>query len=209
MAAETQQPEALVADLGQVWKLARCSIKPYASCRGTHSAIDALDEILQQHDLQPGDIERITVGLNPFLQDMTGTRDLQSLAAAQMSLPYALTARALYGTAGLSGYDDQKRLAPEAADFMARVVLEIDPQQGRDEEPWVRVDTRQGERWQHHVAIASGAPANPLSQQALIGKYRSLASRVLPDNQVAALEVLCDGLEDVTDCQEITRLLAC
>ncbi|ARU94469.1 MmgE/PrpD family protein [Tatumella citrea] len=209
MAAETQQPEALVADLGQVWKLARCSIKPYASCRGTHSAIDALDEILQQHDLQPGDIERITVGLNPFLQDMTGTRDLQSLAAAQMSLPYALTARALYGTAGLSGYDDQKRLAPEAADFMARVVLEIDPQQGRDEEPWVRVDTRQGERWQHHVAIASGAPANPLSQQALIGKYRSLASRVLPENQVAALEVLCDGLEDVTDCQEITRLLAC
>lgn len=209
VAANTQQPEALVADLGHVWKLARCSIKPYASCRGTHSAIDALGDILQQHGLQAGDIERIVVGLNPFLQDMTGTRDVQSLAAAQMSLPYALTARALYGTAGLSGYDDQKRLAPAAADFMARVVLEIDPQQGQDEEPWVRVETRQGHRWQHHVAIASGAPANPLSHDGLVGKYRSLATRGLPDDQAAELEELCLGLEKVADCREITRLLAC
>lgn len=209
VAPETQQPEALVADLGQVWKLARCSIKPYASCRGTHSAIDALGDILQQQGLQAGDIERIVVGLNPFLLDMTGTRDLQSLAAAQMSLPYALTAQALYGTAGLSAYDDQKRLATTVADFMARVVLEIDPQQGRDEEPWVRVETRQGESWQHHVVVASGAPANPLSQPLLIGKYRSLATRVLADDQAAALEMLCLDLENVADCQEITQLLAC
>ncbi|MGH8329840.1 MAG: MmgE/PrpD family protein, partial [Pseudomonas fluorescens] len=42
LAGEAAQPDALDADLGVVWKLARCSIKPYAACRGTHSAIDAL-----------------------------------------------------------------------------------------------------------------------------------------------------------------------
>lgn len=208
LAAETQQPEALVADLGVVWKLARCSIKPYAACRGTHSAIDALGIMLQQQPLATADIARIVVGLNPFLLEMCGTRDVASLAAAQMSLPYALTARALYGAADLASYDEAKRQHPDADALMARVELVIDPEQDRDAEPWVRLETVQGAQWRQHVAVPSGAPANPLSLEALLAKYRSLASRVLPDAQVAQLETVCMALDDISDVGQIAALLA-
>lgn len=208
LAPETQQPAALTADLGRVWKLARCSIKPYAACRGTHSAVDALDLLLSQHQVHFEQIERIVVGLNPFLLDMCGGRELQSLASAQMSLPYALAARALYGSAELASYDDANRLHPRVDAFMARIVLAIDEQQGRDDEPWVRIETQQGEQWQQHVPVPSGAPSNPLSLDALLAKYRSLASRVLPLEQVGQLEAICLALEDVADVREVAGLLA-
>ncbi|WP_215786285.1 MmgE/PrpD family protein [Pantoea dispersa] len=208
LAGEMQQPAALTAQLGEVWKLARCSIKPYAACRGTHAAIDALGLLLEQHAVATGDIARIVVGLNPFLLEMCGTRELTSLAAAQMSLPYALTARALYGSAELASYDDSRRLSAEAAALMARIELEIDHQQGRDDEPWVRLETVQGQQWQQHVAVPSGSPANPLSDAALRAKYRSLAARVLPAAQVQQLETLCLTLDNVADVRQVAALLA-
>ena len=207
LAPETQQPEALTADLGKVWKLARCSIKPYAACRGTHAAIDALAILLSQHQVKVENIERVVVGLNPFLLEMCGGRELHSLASAQMSLPYALAARALYGSAELASYDDAKRLHPQVDALMARIVLLIDEQQSRDDEPWVRIETQQGEQWQQHVPVPSGAPANPLSLAALLAKYRSLAGRVLPQQQVTQLAAICLDLAEVADVREVVSLL--
>lgn len=207
LAAETQQPQALTADLGEVWKLARCSIKPYASCRGTHAAIDALGILLQQHDVRVEQIARIVVGVNPFLLEMCGGRELHSLAAAQMSLPYALAARALYGSAELASYDDAKRLHPDVEALLARIELVIDEQQSRDDEPWVRLETGQGAQWQQHVPVPSGAPTNPLTLDALLAKYRSLAARVLPLEQVERLEAVCLELDEVADVREVVGLL--
>lgn len=208
LAAETQQPAALTDGLGVVWKLARCSIKPYAACRGTHAAIDALGIILQQHAVRVEEIARIVVGLNPFLLAMCGTRERQSLAGAQMSLPYALTARALYGSVELASYEEDKRLHPQVEALMARIELVIDAQQGRDDEPWVRLETVQGARWQHHVTVPSGAPANPLSDSALRAKYRSLATRVLPADQARQLETICMALDEVADVRDVASLLS-
>ncbi len=97
LAPGSAQPDALDAELGQVWKLARCSIKPYAACRGTHSAIDALGVLLEQLQVGADQVEDVQVNLCGFLLDMCGGRDTRSLAAAQMSLPYALAARLVHG----------------------------------------------------------------------------------------------------------------
>lgn len=40
--------DALTDGLGTVWKLNRVSLKPYASCRGTHSAVDCVGDILAE-----------------------------------------------------------------------------------------------------------------------------------------------------------------
>lgn len=206
-APTTQDPAALVSDLGAVWKLARCSIKPYASCRGTHSAIDALGIMLEQHKLATGDIRRIRVRLNPFLLEMCGGREVASLAAAQMSLPYALAARTLYGSPGLDAYAEAKRLSHEAQNLMQRIVLEPDASQSSDEEPLVLIETEQGARWQQHVPVPSGAPGNPLSDAALFAKFQQLACRVLPDAQVQALQLQVLELEHCADVTGLTDLL--
>ena len=187
LAIETAQPAALDADLGVVWKLARCSIKPYASCRGTHSAIDALGVLLEKLQVGVDQIEDIQVSLCGFLQDMCGGQDVSTLAAAQMSLPYALAARLVHGHCRLEAYDDEQRRDPRIAHWMSRIRLEVDLQLSEDGEPVVSVRTVDGRQASLFVDPPLGAPGNPLSDEALEQKFFSLAGRVMPRSQAEEL----------------------
>lgn len=171
LAGVNSQPEALDADLGVVWKLARCSIKPYAACRGTHSAIDALGLLLEQLRVRADQVEDVHVLLCGFLLDMCGGRDVSTLAAAQMSLPYALAARLVHGHCRLEAYDDEQRSDPRITHWMARIHLEVDSQLSEDGEPVVSVRTVDGRRANLCVDPPLGAPGNPLSDAALEQKF--------------------------------------
>ena len=57
-APTSQDPDAWLRDLGKNWKLGRVSIKPHASCRSSHSSIDAVNIIMDEHNLTPADIEK-------------------------------------------------------------------------------------------------------------------------------------------------------
>ena len=207
LAVETAQPEALDADLGIVWKLARCSIKPYASCRGTHSAIDALGLLLEQLQISVDQIEDIQVSLCGFLQDMCGAQDVSTLAAAQMSLPYALAARLVHGHCRLEAYDDEQRSDPRIAQWMSRIRLEVDLQLSEDGEPVVSVLTVDGRRASLCVDPPLGAPENPLSDEALEEKFFSLAGRVMPRSQAEELIGQLWRLEGLESVRSLDRWL--
>lgn len=187
LAGDAAVPEALDADLGRVWKLARCSIKPYAACRGTHSAIDALGLLLTQLQVGVDQVEDIRVSLCGFLHDMCGGQEVASLAAAQMSLCYALAARLVLGHCRLEAYDEAQRNDPRIADWMSRIRLEVDPQLSEDGEPVVSVRTVDGRQASLCVEVPLGAPGNPLSDEALEEKFFSLAGRVMARQQVEEL----------------------
>lgn len=207
LAGETAQPEALDADLGVVWKLARCSIKPYASCRGTHSAIDALGLLLEQLQVNIDQVEDIQVSLCGFLQDMCGGQEVSTLAAAQMSLPYALAARLVHGHCRLEAYDDEQRCDPRIAQWMSRIRLEVDPQLSEDGEPVVSVLTVDGRRASLCVDPPLGAPGNPLSDKALEDKFFSLAGRVMPRSQAEELIGQLWQLEALESVRSLDRWL--
>ncbi|MBV4458364.1 MmgE/PrpD family protein [Pseudomonas sp. COR58] len=207
LAPGTAQPAALVADLGQVWKLARCSIKPYAACRGTHSAIDALGRLMAQLKVEAAQVEDVHVRLCGFLQDMCGGRDTGSLAAAQMSLPYALAARLVHGHCRLWAYDDARRDDPDIARWMTRIRLEVDGQLSEDGEPVVSVRTVDGREASLCVEVPLGAPGNPLSEAALEEKFFSLALRVLPQDRAEGLLERMRNLESLESVSGLERWL--
>ncbi|POA30672.1 MULTISPECIES: MmgE/PrpD family protein [unclassified Pseudomonas] len=208
LAAEHAQPEALDADLGVVWKLARCSIKPYASCRGTHSAIDALGLLMEQLQIDADQLEDVQVSLCGFLNEMCGGRDIGSLAAAQMSLPYALAARLVHGHCRLEAYDDEQRSTSEIAHWMSRIHLVVDPQLSEDGEPVVSIRSRDGRTASLCVEVPLGAPGNPLSDAALEEKFLSLATQVLPVEQATGLLERLWQLEKLQSVWELDRWLA-
>jgi 2-methylcitrate dehydratase PrpD len=208
LAGVSSQPEALDADLGVVWKLARCSIKPYAACRGTHSAIDALGLLLEQLQVGADQVEDVHVSLCGFLLDMCGGRDASTLAAAQMSLPYALAARLVHGHCRLAAYDDEQRGDPRIAHWMSRIHLEVDSQLSEDGEPVVSVRTVDGRRASLCVDPPLGAPGNPLSDAALEQKFFSLATRVMPQAQAGELLEQLWRLEESESVHSLDRWLS-
>jgi 2-methylcitrate dehydratase PrpD len=208
LAADTAVPEALDAELGRVWKLARCSIKPYAACRGTHSAIDALGLLLDQLQVSVDQVESVQVSLCGFLKDMCGGQDINTLPAAQMSLRYALATRLVHGHCRLEAYDDEQRRHPRIAHWMSRIRLEVDPLLSEDGEPVVSLQTVDGRHASLCVEVPLGAPGNPLSDEALEEKFFSLAGRVMPQEQAKGLLEQLWLLEELESVRALDRWLS-
>ncbi|MDR6608675.1 MmgE/PrpD family protein [Pseudomonas synxantha] len=207
LATANSTPAALDADLGVVWKLARCSIKPYASCRGTHSAIDALGLLLEQLKVPIDQVEDVQVSLCGFLRDMCGGQDVSTLAAAQMSLPYALASRLVLGHCRLQAYDDEQRSDPRITQWLSRIHLEVDPQLSEDGEPVVTLRTVDGRQASLCVEVPLGAPGNPLSDAALEEKFFSLAMRVMSRERVEELLGQLWRIEELESVRTLDRWL--
>lgn len=58
------EPQNLCEGLGESWKVKRAVLKPYASCRGAHSAVDALDDLLSESGRDAAAIDRIELRLS-------------------------------------------------------------------------------------------------------------------------------------------------
>jgi 2-methylcitrate dehydratase PrpD len=200
-------PQALVQDFGTRWRLDRCSIKPHATCRGTHAGIDALDLMMQTHGIGAEEIEGVEVDISRFQYGMCGGKTLESRAQAQMSLPYALAARLRYGKVFLAELEREAFAAPEIASIMDRIVVRIDPAMNDEDEPAITVLTRKGERHRLVVEFPLGGPRNPLSDERLIEKYASLTDGILPREKVASLRDVVLDIENQTDARILLGLL--
>jgi 2-methylcitrate dehydratase PrpD len=138
---------------------------------------------------------------------MCAGQETTTLAAAQMSLPYALAVRCLRGNASLGSYQDEVRAAPEIQRFMTCIDMQVEPSLAALDEPFIQVTSRDGRSATRQVKLALGGPLNPLSDAALIDKFRSLASRALPAPQVDGLIELCMALGAATDVSQLLELL--
>lgn len=200
-------PQALVRDFGAYWRLNRCSIKPHATCRGTHAGIDALDLLIERYRIEAGDIEGIEVEISQFQYGMCGGKTIGSRAQAQMSLPYALAARLRYGKVFLAELEAEAWSAPEIAALLDRIAVRIEPTMKDEDEPAITIVTRKGERHRLVVEWPLGGPQNPLSDDRLIAKYKALAGMVLPATRVDAVRDFVLDIENRANARDLVDLL--
>ncbi|QVN23287.1 MmgE/PrpD family protein [Burkholderia pyrrocinia] len=207
-AAQSHAPDALTDGLGAHWKLMRCSIKPHASCRSAHAAVDAALQLAAGRTVEAGEIERVVVRASAFVARMCGGRDLSTLSSAQMSLPYAVAAALAFGDTGIGVYRAGRRTDPRVTALLARIAVDVDPALGDLDEPTVILHRTDGGRESRHVPIALGDPRNPLSDAALLAKYRALAGMALDSAQVDALSDVCLSLDRQADARVMNDRLA-
>ncbi|MFF1760269.1 MmgE/PrpD family protein [Streptomyces sp. NPDC058266] len=199
---------ALTDGLGQQWRISRCSIKPYASCRSTHSSVDAVGAILDEQRLAGEDVAGIHVRLNTFVHGMCGGTEMESLPAAQLSLPYAVAARVALGRADLSAYDGDNRQSPQVRSVLERIVLEVDGAMHPDTEPVITLTTRAGATHTRQVTDPLGSATNPLDAEAVATKFHGLADRVVPQEQARSIADTVERLDTIPDAQQLVRHLS-
>ena len=208
-APSTSDPDAWLRDLGLNWKLSRVSIKPHASCRSTHSSIDAIDNLMKREGVKADEIKEILIVINPFVHGMCGKYAVDPMNAAQLSIPYSVAADLVFGSASLASFARSRREDPRIAEMMKRIRFEIDPTQKDDDEPIVRVTLANGRKLEERVPMPLGAPTNPVTDEALLRKFRSVTEMVLFEADSAELARRLMALETVKDFHtEIVSLLA-
>ncbi|WCM21853.1 MmgE/PrpD family protein [Paraburkholderia bryophila] len=206
-APDTQNRAALLHELGDTWKIMRCSIKPHASCRSAHAAVDAMLDLIRERYDDPAQVQSVHVRLSGFVERMCGGRDLRNLASSQMSLPYALAAVLVHGHAGIGAYLDAARGDPRVAQMLARITLDVDPAMSDLDEPMVTLTLHGEPPRSRQVPTPLGDPLNPLSDAQLLSKYRSLTALVLDPASANALADAILDLENLADARSLATWL--
>ena len=207
-APTSSDPDAWLRDLGKNWKLARVSIKPHASCRSTHSSIDAVDNLMAKYGFKADEIAEILIIINPFVYGMCGGTAIHPMNAAQLSIPYSVAADLVFGSASLASFTREKREDPRIAETMAKIRFEVDKRQKDDDEPIVQVTLKDGRAFETRVPMPLGSPVNPVTDEALLKKFRSVVGMVLTPADVDALAERLLSLIEVTDVRaEVAEIL--
>jgi 2-methylcitrate dehydratase PrpD len=172
-------PAKLVDRLGTRWALAETSFKFHASCRHTHPAADALQQVLQTHGLKAGEVKRVTALVHQGAIDVLGpVTDPQTVHQGKFSMGTVLGLVAVLQHAGLTEFDASYK-APEVVDFRNKVVMELDPEvDAAYPAQWigkVRVETTDGRTLHGRVDEPKGDPGNTLSRAELEDKALRLA----------------------------------
>ena len=204
---ERSAPEELCREFGENWRLNRCSIKPHATCRGTHSAIDAIDLMLRDNGLKSSDLASVTIDMSAFQFGMCGHKIVSSRAQAQMSLPYALAARLHFGKVALAELEESAWRNPAIGKWFDRLTIRANAAMRDEEEPSVEVRTHDGRTFAASIEHPLGGPLNPLSDERIVAKYTDLARVVLPETRVATLRDMILDIEAATDVRPLIDLL--
>ncbi|MBB5574639.1 MULTISPECIES: MmgE/PrpD family protein [Rhizobium] len=201
-------PPLLTAGFGERWRLDRCSVKPYATCRGTHSAIDAVEEMLARHSLSPATIASIEARMSVFQAGMCGATSVETRAQAQMSLPYAVAAKLAFGRVFLAELEELAFQSPEVSSWLERISVHVDPDMADDAEPEITLVTTFGERFSLTVDEPLGSPRSPLPQQRIVDKFSNLAERRLAPDRVRQVVDYVLEIDSRPDVRDLPMLLA-
>ena len=172
-------PARLTDRLGTRWALAETSFKFHASCRHTHPAADALQQLMRAHHLAADAVERVTAQVHQGAIDVLGpVTDPQTVHQAKFSMGTVLGLVAVEGRAGLTEFDADYK-DPAVIAFRDKVQMVLDPEVDRAyPSRWigkVQVRTTDGRTIEARVDEPKGDPGNTLSRPELEDKALRLA----------------------------------
>ena len=173
-------PSRLVDGLGTRWTLAETSFKFHASCRHTHPAADALQQLLREHHIAADAVAQVTAQVHQGAIDVLGpVTDPQTVHQAKFSMGTVLGLVAVQGRAGLNEFDAHYR-APAVTAFRDKVTMSLDAEvDAAYPARWigkVHLRTTDGRSFEARVDEPKGDPGNSLSRPELEAKALALAA---------------------------------
>lgn len=185
--------------LGEKWEITENYFKPYPSCRYTHPPLDALREAVDNREVDPSTVERVTVSTFANATDMDHD-DPTTMTAAKFSAPYIL-ARYLYdGRIDLAHFSEDAIADEAVRQLAARVELVEDADyEAAFPKSWgasVDVELADGTILTGERAYPRGDYRNPLSDNELRERNRSLLAYGLPEDAVNDALAALDAVDD-------------
>ena len=193
------------------WAVADIGFKPYPSGVITHAAMDALRDLVRDHDLTPEGVERVVVTLDEAANEMLIHADAEDELEAKFSIEFCLAAVLREGEAGVHEFTDDYVQSPETRAAMANVERDFEVDLFGDEFAGygarVVVETVNGERLENAVRHAPGSPNNPVGEDRLVSKFEEAAGAAYDDEAVARLRAAVEGLGTETELDDLLAAL--
>ncbi|RYE42207.1 MAG: MmgE/PrpD family protein [Hyphomicrobiales bacterium] len=217
IATDRWEPNNLVQGLGSNWGFPGAhSYKPYPHCRVGHAPLDALTQLVADHNIAPEEIDAIRCwGEGWVEQPVWLNNDVHHPHEAQFSIAHGLAVGAHRITPGPAWQQPETLQMPSVLDLMKKVTFRPHPdyvsaltRDPSSRPTRIEVDAH-AQTYIAERSFPKGSPSSDpevyMSTDELVTKFRINAEGRLPSD---AVDALVDGvlhLEDVTDVRELLR----
>ena len=199
--------DILTDGLGETFHTARNSIKYYASCGHTHSAIEATLKALSDKRADVKDIQSVTIYIYQEALDLLEAVEADTPYLAKFNIPFCVATALNYGHVDLDDFSDERLKNPELLRLMGSISLKTDPELTRlYPQKWpsrVEIKLENGERYNGYCEYPKGDPENPFSEMELIQKFKKLCGNIIEKDEINRITDLVLALEKVDDVTEI------
>ena len=206
-------PEAIQGKLGNPYTFVDpgVSIKPYPCGSLSHPSMDAMLDLILEHDIKADDVSEVRIGTTSnvlaALRYPTPTDELE----AKFSIPFCMGILLLERAGGIAQFTDEVVLRPDVQEMMARVK----PYLHEDLEALgfqrirslIEVQLRDGTVLSTEASTSRGTPERPMSVEELAGKFGDCAQGLLADDVQAKVIDMVYHLDEVDSVRDLTALL--
>lgn len=200
------RPEALTASYADLL-IFRSGFKPYACCRGCHSALDVVLARRAELDFSAAEVDHVDIFGSSQTARQLGKQDVRTVVDAQMSLPYSVAVALLHGSGDLHYYQNPHLGDPALTELATRIRVHAETSGPTTSEPRVEIALRDGRRLVGQVDIAKGAAANPLTDAEIEDKFMSLATMAISAERAGAIVAAVAGIEAAPSLAPLLDLL--
>jgi len=198
--------ELLVEALGQRYEIASTDIKKWTVGSPIQGPLDALDSLLQRHQVAADEVSEVVVRLAPAVGSVVDNRDIPDICLqhmlAVMLVDRTVSFRAAHDVPRMQDptvlRERRKiRYVPDA-DLTALLPVRV---------AVVELALRDGKRDRERVEAVRGTPRNPMRRDEVVAKARDLIGPVQGGAAADSLIAKLLALETLGDVRELRPLL--
>lgn len=204
--ADSPKPQELIAELGSRYEVMLTNIKKYCVGFPIQSALEALTNLMAEHELRADQIERITARLPE-----SGAHTVNDREMPDINLHYVFAVTLLDGKPTFEAIHSFERMKhPGVLELRKKVTLIGDPELTRarpEGQSIVEIITRDGRQLEKRATTFKGRSENPLTTDEVKEKARELLEPVLGPRAAQLMDAI-DKLESIASMRELRPLLS-
>ncbi|MDP7167127.1 MAG: MmgE/PrpD family protein [Nitrospinota bacterium] len=200
-------PDYLIGKLGNPWAAVDpgVSIKPYPSGSLSHPSMDAMRDLILEHDIKPDQLKKVRLGTTTRVLQPLRYDDPQNELEAKFSMKYSLGILLLNGgNGGIAQYRDDVVASEEVKAILDKVEPYVDDEIEAMGYDLIRskltIEMEDGTVHEKFTDTSRGTPKRPMDREELFEKFTECCSLVYEKDQIARAEALLykvDTLESI------------
>lgn len=189
-------------------------VKIHPCCASVHTAVDALIDLMNEHDLHVDDIKSVETVVNKVSFDNLMFEDPQNEMEARFSMHYAIAIALLRKRLMLADFESSAIQDPAVRALYPKITMTQTAENkplpiavnGR-EPAETRITLMNGETLSKFLKHPKGVLQNPLSNTEMWTKFDDCVSDLLNPDQATAVRNGLERFEDIGDIRDFTSLL--
>ena len=179
--------------------------KPFACGIVMHPAIDAAIQLRNENQLQPDQIARVELKVNPLVLELTGKQNPRDGLEGKFSIYHAVAIALVEGAGGERQFSDRAVNDPTVVALRGKVnpivTPGIDPAQVD-----MTITLTDGRTLHRFIAHAIGSVEVPMTDRQLEAKFADLADGILSPSAIQKVLEACWSVESLPSAGDIAKI---